>query len=65
MAFYIRSKNKIFNGVDVVLGVQWSEIKPDTTQLSVVVFTTRKDAQNVLSTLFDSTLAISNNLDYE
>jgi hypothetical protein len=69
MAFYVRCKNKVYAGhQEDNLGyfgtVWWDTIRPDTKQLVVAVFTTRKDAEEQLKRLgLDA--VVSNNLQYE
>lgn len=65
MAYYIRKKNEVYRGTDVVLGPQWFDITPTTKFVIAAVFTTRRDAEEVLIDIKDLAATISNNLEYE
>lgn len=62
--YFIRNKNKVYSGVDIITGFKWSEITPQTRQLPVIAFTTSKDAHDQLFHLREPMARVSNNLDY-
>jgi hypothetical protein len=62
--YFIRDKNKVYSGMAPVDGVNWSEITPQTKQLPVIAFTTRKDANEQLVKIKEPLAIVSNNLDY-
>jgi hypothetical protein len=52
MTYYIRKENLVYAGMyDDFDQHRWSEIYPTTTQMTVMAFTTRADAQNFLKSL--------------
>jgi len=64
MAYYIRRKNEVYRGSDLVLGPCWTDITPTTKYVIAAIFTTRKDATDVLQLINDDSAVISNDLEY-
>lgn len=64
MAYYIRNKNKVYRGIDLVHGPCWSEITNTTKFIVAAVFTTRKDAYDILKELDDPLATVANDLEY-
>lgn len=62
--YFIRKHNSVYNGVDIAIGIRWSDITDKTKQLPVIAFTTRKDAGEQLAIINDPDAMITNSLDY-
>jgi len=65
MAYYIRKKNLVYRGNDLVTGPCWSEITSTTKFIVAATFTTRRDAAEVMATLHEPDATITNDLQYD